>query len=91
MKKLLLKFFFFLYRSDYYKPLSKDEVEGLLLNLANKKEMSRLPDYLKQCADNAKNQYLYSNDEIFKGVVLAFTTLREQIVEAKVKPEKKLL
>jgi hypothetical protein len=90
MKKLLLKLFFFLYRKDYYKPLTKPEVDGLLLKLANTQGLENLPAYLEQCSANARNQFLYTQDEIFKGSILAFTTLREQIVKSKTSMKKKL-
>lgn len=90
MKKLLLDLMFYFYRDEYYKPLSKVEVEGLLIKLATTSGLEDLPRYLGQLADSARNQYLYSKDDIFKGSILAFTTLREQIVQ-KQKPIKKKL
>jgi hypothetical protein len=82
IKKLLVKWLFFLYRKDYYKPLNKVEVDSLIIKLARTEGFRELPAYLNQCAENAKRQYLYSNDPIFKGTVLAFITLREQIEKA---------
>jgi hypothetical protein len=90
MKNLLLKFLFFLYRKDYYKPLSKIEIDNLLIRLATTKGLENLPAYLEQCSTNARNQFLYSQDEIFKGVILGFTTLREQIIQNVPKAKKKL-
>ena len=90
MKKLLLNLMFFLYRKDYYKPLTKPEVDGLLLKLANTQGLEKLPDYLEQCSANARNQFLYSQDAIFKGSILAFTTLREQVLKSRTNVKKKL-
>lgn len=55
----------------------------MLFNLANEEGFERLPDFLQQCADQFRNQYLYTKDERFRGTVLAYTTLREQILEKK--------
>jgi hypothetical protein len=79
IKKILLKWIFFLYRKEYNKPLNEIEIEGLMTKLANMEDVSNLPAYLDQCANNARNQYLYSKDEILKGTILAFITLKEQI------------
>lgn len=90
IKKLLLKWLFFTYRKDYYLPVSEIEVNLLMKKLANDPDLRRIPAYLNQCADTARNQYLYSNDEIFKGTVLAFISLREQIIKKKVVKKKEL-
>ncbi len=71
----------------YYRPLSSDEVSSLLDRLAKEEGLERLPDFLQQCADGYRNQYLYGGQEMFKGTVLAFTSLREQILEKR-KPKK---
>lgn len=90
IKELLLKLFFWYYRREYYRPLNEIEVEKLLIKIATTPGLESLPRYLGQCADTARNQYLYSNDEIFKGVILAFTTLRQQIIKFTPKKEKVL-
>jgi len=87
MKRLLLKLLFWTYRKDYHKPLTKIEVEALMIKLATTPGLEGLPVYLEQCANNARNQFLYSKDDIFKGTILAFSTLREQIIKST--PKKK--
>ena len=90
MKKLLLFLMFYFYREEFYRPLSKIEVEGLLIKLATTPGLENFPRYLGQLSDSARNQYLYSKDDIFKGSILAFTTLREQIIKNKPKKKKEL-
>ena len=90
MKKFLLYLMFYFYRNEHYRPLSKSEVEGLLIKLATTPGLEALPRYLGQLSDSARNQYLYSKDDIFKGSILAFTTLREQILKKKTTAKKKL-
>lgn len=90
MKKLLLNLMFFFYRAEYYKPLSKIEVDVLLTKVATTPGLEDFPRYLGQLADSARNQYLYSKDDIFKGSILAFTTLREQIIKKQIVVKKKL-
>lgn len=90
MKKLLLFLMFYFYRDEYNRPLSKIEVESLLIKLATTSGLENFPRYLGQLADSARNQYLYSKDDIFKGSILAFTTLREQILKSKPKDKKEL-
>lgn len=89
-KKILLNIFFYLYRNEYYIPVSKEEVDKMLVLLKTTKGLEKLPAYLAQCSNNARNKYMYTNDDLFKGVVLAFTTLREEIESDKKKPKKKL-
>lgn len=90
MKKLLLKLVFWAYRKEYYKPLSANDIDVLLTKLALTDGFEDFPRYLTQCANDAKTQYLYSNDEVFKGTIIAYLTLREQILGKKPKTKKKL-
>jgi hypothetical protein len=95
MRLLIIKILLRLLGRPYYKPLSANEVNSILTKLANEEGFERLPDFLQQCADQYRNQYLYSKDERFRGTVLAFVTLRERIlskkVEVKAKRNKKVL
>jgi len=80
MKKLLLRILFFLYRKEYYKPLSKSEIDKLLFTLATTSGLENLPAYLDQCSTTARNKFLYSQEEMYKGVIFAFISLKEQIL-----------
>ena len=84
MRLLIIKILLRLLGRPYYKPLSSNEVNSLLNRLANEEGFERIPDFLQQCADQYRNQYLYSKDERFRGTVLAFVSLRERIIEKKV-------
>jgi hypothetical protein len=90
MKKLLLKLLFFLYRKEYNKPLNASEVDSILTKVANNKGLEDFPRYLAQCADSARNRYLYSKDEILKGTIFAMVSLKEQILDKRVKRERDL-
>ena len=90
MKKLLLKILFFLYRKEYEKPLSQHEIDMLLGKLANTQGLENLPVYLEQCSRNAQTRYLYTKDEILKGTILAFVSLKNQIENHKAKGDKQL-
>lgn len=90
MKDLILRLVFFLYRKDYYEPLSEPQIAGLIKRLANTSGLEDLPRYLEQCSVNARNQYLYTNDPIFKGTIIAFTTLKKQIEKEKAPIKKNL-
>lgn len=81
MRKLIFKILIRLLGRPYYKPLSPKEVSSLLTKLAKEEGLERLPDFLQQCADNYRNRYLYTDEVMFKGTVLAFTQLREQILQ----------
>jgi len=91
MRILIIKVLLRLLGRPYYKPLGKREVSNLLSNLANEEGFEKLPDFLQQCADQYRNQFLYTKDERFRGTVLAFANLRERILEKKttVKPKSK--
>jgi hypothetical protein len=90
MKKLLLKILFFLYRKEYYAPLSKLEIDKLLTKLATTPGLENLPAYLDQCSTTARNKFLYSQDEIYKGIIFAFISLRDQIASKAPKKVSKL-
>jgi hypothetical protein len=81
MKSLIIKILLRLLGRPYYKPLSIGEVESLLTRLATEEGFEKLPDFLQQCSDAYRNQYLYSGNIMFRGTVLAFTSLREQILQ----------
>ena len=88
MRKLLFKILMRLLEQPSYHKLSPEEVSSLLTRLAKDEDYERLPDFLSQCSDSFRNQYLYSGQEMFKGAVLAFTQFREQLLEKR-KPNKK--
>jgi hypothetical protein len=90
MKSIIIRILTRLLGAPYYKPLERGEVSSILTMLAKEEGLERLPDFLEQCATQYRNQYMYSGNEMFKGAVLAFTTLREQILEKR-KPQKKNL
>jgi len=83
MRTLVIKILLRLLGREYYRPLSKNEVDRLLFQLANEEGLEKLPDFLQQCADNFRNQFLYTKDERFRGSVLAFVTLKERITAKK--------
>jgi len=91
MKKIIIKILLRLLGSPYYKPLSKESVDSLLTRLATEEGFERLPAFLEQCANQYRNQYLYSGNEMFKGTVLAFSSLREQILSKRNSLKKKSL
>lgn len=88
MKTLIINILLRLLGAPYFKPLGPKEVDSLLTSIAKEDGFERFPDYLEQCATQYRNQYLYSGNTMFKGSVLAFTQLREQILEKR-KPKKK--
>jgi len=89
MKSLLITFVLRLIGREEYSKLSKNAVKNLMSSIANEEGFERLPDFLQQCADTYRNQYLYTGDERFKGSVLAFVELRNLIVKSKKKTVKK--
>jgi len=88
MKKIIIKILLRLLNKEYYKPLSKEEVDFLLTKLSNPEEFEKLPAFLSQCENQYKNQYLYSGEIMFKGCVLAFSSLREQILSKRSEKKK---
>ena len=85
MKSIIINILLRLLGRQSYNPLSKDEVDGLLTRLAHEEGFERFPDFLQQCADQYRNQFLYTKEEQFIGTVLAFVSLRERILEKKKK------
>jgi len=83
MRTLIVNVLLRLLGRQSYRPLEKREVENLLFNLANEEGFERLPDFLEQCADQYRNQFLYTKDERFRGTVLAFASLKDKILEKK--------
>jgi len=81
IRGLIIKILLRMLGQMYHKPLSSDEVDSLLTRIATEEGFERLPDFLEQCASTYRNQFLYTKDERFRGTVLAFVSLREQILE----------
>lgn len=88
MKRFLFKILMRLLEQPSYHRLEPNEVRSILITLSKEEGLERLPDFLAQCSDSYRNQYLYSGNEMFKGAVIACTQLREQILEKR-KPSKK--
>ena len=80
-RTILIKILLRLLGREHYSPLSEEEVNSLLVRLSSEEGLERLPDFLQQCADTFRNQFLYTKDERFRGSVLAFVSLRERIME----------
>lgn len=91
MRRILFKILIWLLEQPSYHILPREEVNSLLTRLAKDEDYERFTDFLQQCADQFKNQYLYSGNEMFKGSVLAFTQLREQLLEKRKLTKKKNL
>jgi len=90
MKKFLLKLVFkYYFRDTYNEPLNEVQQDFLFTKLANSPGMELLPLFLDQCATNARNKYLYTNDPVFKGSIMAYTYLKDQISKKKVSAPKK--
>jgi len=81
MRILIIKILLRLLGNPYYKPLLPGEVDSVLTKIATEEGLERFPDFLEQCANQYRNQFLYSKDERFRGTVLAFSSLRELILE----------
>ena len=80
-RTIVVKILLRLLGREPYHSLSENEVNSLLTRLASEEGLERLPDFLQQCADLYRNQFLYTKDERFRGTVLAFISLRERILE----------
>lgn len=83
MREIIINILLRILGRDSYCPLSKEATDGLLSRLANEEGFERLPDFLEQCADQFRNQFLYTKDERFRGAVLALVSLRERIKQKK--------
>ena len=84
MRNFIVNLFFKYYFKDQHKePLSDLEKDRLLAKLCNDKNLQLLPLYLDQLANNARNKYLYTNDPIFKGSIMAYTYLKNEITKKK--------
>jgi hypothetical protein len=66
-----------------YKKMSEKEIGRLFSVMAKSQDLKKLPDFFEQCADAYKNQFLYTQDPQYKGMVLAFILLRERFIEHK--------
>lgn len=91
MRSLIIKVLLRLLGAPYYKQMGEKEVNSLLTTLAKEEGLERLPAFLEQCATQYRNQYLYSGSDVYKGGVLAFTSLRERILEKRKSKNKKSL
>lgn len=90
MKNFLINLVFRYYFKDTYnEPLNEKQQDYLLTKLSNSQGMELLPLFLEQCATNARNKYLYTNDPVFKGSIMAYTYLIDQIKKRKVSAPKK--
>ena len=75
-------------RTEYHK-VSQEESADMLKRLSKDEDYDRLPAFLEQCADQFRNRYLYTGEEMYKGSVLAFVELRSRLERKKmVKPKK---
>jgi hypothetical protein len=83
MKKIIIKFLIRLLNHQNYVKLSKEQVNDIIVELAENDKLNKFPEYLDQLADAYKNQFLYSQDVHYKGMIAAYITLRETIVEKK--------
>jgi len=91
MRKLIVNLLLRLIIRKPYGKVGNKEMETIIGILSRDEDLKRLPDLLQQYADQARNQYLYTTDPVFKGVVLAFNSLRDQILEKKKKIAKENL
>ena len=92
MKKYILNLIFRYYFHDSYnKPLSEKQQDNLLTKLSNTSGIEALTLYLEQCSTNARNRYLYTNDPVFKGAIMAYTFLKDELKKRKVAGPKKEL
>lgn len=92
MKKLIFKWLLKWLDHPIYNRLKKDQVLDLLDHIANDPASREFTDYLDQLADGYKNQFLYTQDPHYKGMIAAYTVLRETIIERrddKIKKRKK--
>jgi hypothetical protein len=71
------------------KKLSSKKSTELFEYIAEDQSLQDFPDFLLQCADEAKNNYMYSENRIYKGKAAAFLLLREKILNSKKVLEKK--
>jgi hypothetical protein len=83
MRIIIIKILLRLLGRINYRPLSEKEIDNLLTNIVKEEGLERFPDFLEQCADTYRNQFLYTKDERFRGAVLAFVVLRERLIEKK--------
>lgn len=92
MKKIILRLLIRWLNQPLYTRLKKDKIIDLLDHIANDPASKEFTDYLDQLADGYKNQFLYTQDPHYKGMIAAYTILRETIVERrdeKIKNERK--
>lgn len=69
--------------------MKEKEIEKLFDYLASTEESKGLGNFFRQCANAYKNKYLYTNDVLLKGSVLALTQLAEKFEEHR--PKNKMI
>lgn len=65
------------------KKISEKRMERMFKIMARKKDFYLLIPFLNQCAEEYRDKYIYTEDRMFKGMVLAFTLFRDRIKEFK--------
>ena len=63
--------------------MKETEVKRILNHLAEDAEVDNILLFLNNCADGYKNQFLYTSDPFYKGMVTAFVVLKDNITQAK--------
>jgi hypothetical protein len=92
MKNFIVNLFFkYYFKDEFKKPLNEKQQDYLLTKISNDSNLQQLPLFLDQCANNARNKYLYTNDPIFKGSIMAYVFLKEQLAKRKAPSVKKKL
>jgi hypothetical protein len=81
MRKFILRLLIKYLDNPMYTRLKKDKVLDLLDHIANDPASQDFTDYLDQLADGYKNQFLYTQDPHYKGMIAGYTVLRETITE----------
>ena len=69
--------------------MKEPQIDSLFDYLARTKETKVLGDFFRQLANAYKNKYLYTNDEMLKGSILALTQLAEKFEEHRPKNKMK--
>lgn len=84
IKTIIINFVFKHYFKDTYnEPLNEVQQDYLLTKIANTSGLELLPLFLDQCATNARNKYLYTNDPVFKGSIMAYAFLKDELKKRK--------
>lgn len=88
MRRFIIKILLRLLSRQSYEVLSEQAIQNMMINLKNTEGLERFPDFLQQCADTYRNQYLYTGEVMFKGAVLALLQVREQLLSCEKKKKK---